>query len=362
MQLVYLSPVPWNSVAQRPHFFVKAALKNGFSSILWVEPTPSRLPKLNDLKTKLVSVEADSFEKPVDIRILKLRTLPIEPLGSVYDLVNQKNISRALKSIEEYVLEGDKTILVVGKPSRFAIKVVENFSFTKVVFDVMDDFSKFFSGISASSMERIQLNIIKKADKCFFSSHNLFIKYSELAQGSELVLNACDEEFLKECQAITHCRQRVSSEVKIFGYVGSIAEWFDWECVIKLALDNPDDRVVIVGPNYSNKIPNLPSNIEIRKAVPHCDIPELLKSFDYGLIPFKINELTSSVDPVKYYEYTAARLNIISTDFGEMSYRIKNGFVNSFNNYKTQLPKPETPTTWLTRLSPQFDKLVEKNK
>jgi hypothetical protein len=46
-----------------------------------------------------------------------------------------------------------------------------------------------------------------------------------------------------------------------------------------------------------------------------------LRSFDVGLIPFRLNELTASVDPIKYYEYRASGLPVISTAFGEMNYR-----------------------------------------
>ena len=40
--------------------------------------------------------------------------------------------------------------------------------------------------------------------------------------------------------------------------------------------------------------------------------------FDVGLIPFKKNSLTASVDPIKYYEYRALGLPVVSTAFGEM--------------------------------------------
>ena len=42
--------------------------------------------------------------------------------------------------------------------------------------------------------------------------------------------------------------------------------------------------------------------------------------FDVGLIPFKRTELTAYVDPIKYYEYRAMGLPVLSTDFGEMHF------------------------------------------
>ncbi|MGL4433059.1 MAG: hypothetical protein ACRCUW_10575 [Plesiomonas shigelloides] len=363
MRLVYLSPVPWHSVAQRPHFFAKAALRSGFSSILWVEPTPSRLPQVKDFRSKLFSVEADSFSKPEGIEILKLRCIPVEPLGSIYDFVNRKMILGALKSIQRFSYNGEDTVLVIGKPSRFSIEIMSSVKFHKIVFDVMDDFPQFFHGIAARSMDIALRRVIKNVDVCLFSSHNLQEKYGYLAKKSELVLNACDEEFLRKCQSLLHERNLRYLSKRTFGYVGSIAEWFDWSCVIKLAKDNPMDKVVIVGPNYSRNIPKLPGNIELHKAVKHCEIPKLLSSFDFGLIPFKLNELTNSVDPVKYYEYVAAGLSVITTEFGEMKLRVANGKAVSFTKFKGDITLDlDDLTTWDERFNYVFETMLHIEK
>ena len=46
-----------------------------------------------------------------------------------------------------------------------------------------------------------------------------------------------------------------------------------------------------------------------------------MQEFSVGLIPFKRNALTASVDPIKYYEYRALGLPVLSTCFGEMALR-----------------------------------------
>ena len=40
-----------------------------------------------------------------------------------------------------------------------------------------------------------------------------------------------------------------------------------------------------------------------------------------GLIPFMRNALTACVDPIKYYEYRALGLPVLSSAFGEMARR-----------------------------------------
>jgi hypothetical protein len=46
-----------------------------------------------------------------------------------------------------------------------------------------------------------------------------------------------------------------------------------------------------------------------------------MSQFDVGLIPFKRSTLTSSVDPIKFYEYRALGLPVVSSAFGEMALR-----------------------------------------
>ena len=46
-----------------------------------------------------------------------------------------------------------------------------------------------------------------------------------------------------------------------------------------------------------------------------------MQDFNIGLIPFKKNKLTESVDPIKYYEDRAPLVAVVSAGFGEMSFR-----------------------------------------
>lgn len=55
------------------------------------------------------------------------------------------------------------------------------------------------------------------------------------------------------------------------------------------------------------------SNVILLGIVPHEKIPALLSLADYGVIPFVKNDLTKYVFPVKYLEYLAAGLKVITT-------------------------------------------------
>jgi len=224
-------------------------------------------------------------------------------------------------------------------------------NFKYVIADVMDDYPQFFSGLAQVSVNKLLKDILGKADIALFSSSGLINKYSSLAASSLLIKNACSHDFLSQLQENSSDvnTQYLKKEVITYGYIGSIAKWFDWDFIFRLSSEKPNSLIRIIGPNYS-KLINLPKNVVLEPAIHHSQIPKIVKSFDYGLIPFKINELTDSVDPVKYYEYTAAKVPVISTSFGEMAQRIDSGFAVTLEQHlNNKHPIIESPIFWEDR-------------
>jgi hypothetical protein len=62
-------------------------------------------------------------------------------------------------------------------------------------------------------------------------------------------------------------------------------------------------------------------NVHCLPPVPQHQVYQTMARFDVGLIPFANNDVTAYVDPVKYYEYRALGLPVLSTRFGEMTHR-----------------------------------------
>ena len=83
----------------------------------------------------------------------------------------------------------------------------------------------------------------------------------------------------------------------------------------------PEARFELAGPCVVKPPERLPENVKMRPACKHSETIGLMSRFSAGLIPFEINALTAGVDPIKYYEYRAAGLPVLSTSFGEMATR-----------------------------------------
>lgn len=317
MHLVYLSPVPWASFAQRPHKFAEWFHARHGGEVLWLDPYPTRLPKIGDFrweKSTVVVGGTSSAELPHWLRVVQPRALPIEPLPGVGSL-NRFLWRHLLNQVDQFLNKPDG-LIGIGKPSALALQILIRHQEVPSFYDAMDDFPAFYEGLSRQAMERRESAVASKVSKILVSSTALAGRFDCHKSKVLMALNACATEMLPSEQLIS------SSTVKpILGYVGTIGHWFDWPLVFALANANPMALIRLIGPVYSPAPEELPPNIELLPPCNHAMALRAMQSFSVGLIPFKQTDLTASVDPIKYYEYRALGLPVVSTYFGEMTFR-----------------------------------------
>ena len=315
MRLVYLSPVPWESFAQRPHKFVDWFHGRTGSSVLWVDPYPTRFPNWKDLQRSRPPVLSSQRSiRPSWLTVLKPGGLPIEPLpGSGW--VNGRLWQRSLQQVEDFA-NHSRTLLVIGKPSVLALELLQRLRLCRSLYDAMDDFPAFYTGLSRIALARRERQIAQQVDVIWGSSTEIKSRWAGLYVDVRLVHNGLD---LSAIQSVAQAP--VASDHKVFGYVGTIASWFDWGWVCALAKARPNDEIRLIGPVFEPPVGTLPDNVKLLPACDHAAALGLMTQFHIGLIPFKKNALTASVDPIKYYEYRALSLPVVSTDFGEMRFR-----------------------------------------
>lgn len=315
MQLIYLSPVPWTSFAQRPQKFVRWFHEITGGKVLWVEPYPSRFPSPSDLKKRSVSDRTEGDHGEPWLTVLAPGALPLEPLpGS--GLINGALMwRRAIATLKSFSTQAD-TLLVIGKPTVIALQIMKALPEIKSVYDAMDDFPSFYGGWSKKAMSYRELAIVKKVTHLVVSSTELKNKWQSVRSEINVIPNALDADLLPPSKTTPMREER-----RVLGYVGTIGAWFDWQWVIALANARPHDTVRLIGPLYNSPESAIPSNIEFLPACDHKQALNAMLEFDVALIPFLKTSLTASVDPIKYYEFKALGLPIISTSFGEMVHR-----------------------------------------
>ena len=317
MRLVYLSPVPWDSFAQRPHKFVEWYHRYTGNTVIWIEPYPVRLPVASDFSMGLRSVANVASATPDWLTLIKPHSLPLEPLPGMA-WINGLLWKPIFKNVAT-LSQSEPCVLGVGKPSALALGLLRTKCFQASFYDAMDDFPAFFSGLSKLSMRRTELAVVRQVNKVFTSSTALYARWTKSHSKVTLVRNGLDPSALPLIR-----KSSLSSKPKVLGYVGTMGDWFDWSLVTDIALAAPGVNIILIGPQHTRPATPLPSNVMIMPAMAHADAMAAMTQFDAGLIPFQISELTESVDPIKYYEYRALSLPVISTSFGEMRLHAQN--------------------------------------
>lgn len=110
----------------------------------------------------------------------------------------------------------------------------------------------------------------------------------------------------------------------IIGYVGAIAEWFDFVLLKNLLKERPGFSFVLIGPVLNgarkkvNSMQRVYPNLHVLGKRDYGILPNYLKAMDVCLIPFRITPLTRAVNPNKLYEYLAAGKPVVSTPLEEV--------------------------------------------
>lgn len=314
-RMVYLAPIAWQSVTQRPHEMVACFHRQTGGQVLWVDPYPTRLPNLDDV---LGPSQAALPHVPVPpwLKVIKPLALPIEPLP-LSAWLNRWLWRGTVRAVQAFARQ--PALLVVGKPSHLALQLMACPLLSDNCYDAMDDVSLFYKGWSRWAMARREQQTVLAARRVWCSSSALMQRVQQLGATPQWVANACAAERLLAPSRSA----RAAGTAPLIGYVGAIAKWFDWSLVIALAQARPDACVRLIGPVFGQVPAHLPANIHLRPQCSHTDAMRAMRDFDVGLIPFKIDTLTESVDPIKYYEYRALGIPVISSAFGEMRQHAK---------------------------------------
>lgn len=106
----------------------------------------------------------------------------------------------------------------------------------------------------------------------------------------------------------------------IIGYFGNIERRMDYDLLEKVFDTNTDKNFVFVGPVNDDLLPTSwykKSNVHFLGRVPFAEMPSILKGFDVAIIPFKKDEVSSTIFPLKLFEYLGSGVPVVSTNFNE---------------------------------------------
>ncbi|MCF0068937.1 glycosyltransferase [Dyadobacter sp. CY261] len=162
--------------------------------------------------------------------------------------------------------------------------------------------------------------LVKGSDVVICSSKRLYEEKKKQNPQSYFVANAADlghsSKALNEDLPISP----VISDLKrpVIGYLGTIERRIDYDLLKEVILSNPDKNFIFVGPVSKEFVPewfNTANNVHFPGPIGYDEMPAVIKGFDVALIPFKKDEVSSSIFPLKLFEYLGAGKPVVAIDF-----------------------------------------------
>lgn len=162
--------------------------------------------------------------------------------------------------------------------------------------------------------------LVKNSDLVICSSRQLYNEKKRENPNSYFVANAAD---------ISHSSKALNPDLAVLpvienlkkpviGYFGAIERRIDYD-LLRAAIEmNPEKSFVFVGPVSPEFVPDwfkTASNVFFTGSVAYQDMPAVIKGFDVALIPFKKDEVSSSIFPLKLFEYLGAGKPVVAIDF-----------------------------------------------
>ena len=226
--------------------------------------------------------------------------------------------SRVVSSIEKFLMRsaiGDVhqyDIIWVGHPNLY--KYISPQYKGKIVYDCMDDHAALCKDKKIRiEIEKNEKRLIERSDVIFATSQVLKRKVEVVGGIGKTFLNR--NGFQSE-HIYPPKKAEKKGKYKI-GYIGTIAEWMDFDLIRDSLRENSQIEYHFIGPVSHPHIPEDPGII-FEGVVEHSQLYEKIHDYDCLIMPFVINDIVMAVDPVKLYEYISMGKCVISVWYEEI--------------------------------------------
>jgi len=259
-------------------------------------------------------------------------TIPINSLkpGALYNFFLKINtcivgnrIARAIKKL------GLKKVIYINSFEFYYPNLTKYIKPVLNVYHCIDGMIKPYTLRHGPRLERI---LVQEADAVISTSPELRRLKEQDNPKSYLIPNAAN--FSHSSQALSP-ETPVADELKqypkpIIGYFGNIERRIDYTILEYIAKTHPEWSFVMVGPVEAEYIPpqifSIPTIFFVGRQ-PYSRLPEFLKGFDVAIVPFKVDDISRTIYPLKLYEYLGAGKPVVSTFFNPDVLEKKDGII-----------------------------------
>jgi glycosyltransferase involved in cell wall biosynthesis len=383
--IIFISTADWDCPFWTNKQHMAVALAERGYRILYVESMGLRKPTLG--KKDITRVFGRLRKWAGGLREVRKNIWVFSPIVIPYHelpWVKGINIRVLCRYIRKYMrhLKFRNPILWTYNP--LSIDMVGSFNESIVVYHCVDDLTA-APGMPVNSILTLEKNLVQRADIIFTTSPRLHETRSRWNPNNTYYFpNVADfNHFSTACQ-----QGRIPEDIQNIphpriGFIGAISEYkVDFELISFVAEKRKDWHWVMIGqvgegqPETSVNLLKR-ANIHLLGPKQYQILPDYLRGFDVAVLPCPKNDYTTSMFPMKFFEYLSAGKPVVATDLPALRHyadaciltQTPDDFIQAIDSvFKGKMPDKKKclelaqEHTWQKRLDQMEKLLMEKFK
>jgi glycosyltransferase involved in cell wall biosynthesis len=187
------------------------------------------------------------------------------------------------------------------------------------VYYCVDEYAE-WPGHARGVMTRLEARLLDHADLLVATATPLLEAKARPGLPARLLTHGVDGARFAAAAAGRGQLAGVGADETVVGFFGLVDERIDQELVAGVAAALPRARFVFLGEvvcdvSALNRVPN----VTLLPPVPYAELPEAAARFDVCWLPYRINDLTKNINPLKLKEYLALERPVAAVPLPEVA-------------------------------------------
>ncbi len=295
---------------------------------IWVETIGLRSPKLNfyDLKRIGGKIKQWFFKSKEESIVVPSNVIIVSPFMlpfTQFSTIRKFNQFQVQRKVNEAIKANNITKPITIASVLNACDFVGLFDEKLKIYFCVDEFS-LWPGLDMQLVSGFEKKLIATSDLIIVTSEPL-----SHTKGNKppIITHGVEFEHFNIGQ-----KSKKSNPYKIC-YFGLFDERSDQDLILKMANEIQESEIHIIG-NVVCSVKELKekNNIKFHGPVAYAQLPDAIKEMDLFILPYKKNELTHYINPLKLKEYLSTGRPVVATDLPEVEKLKDYLFVRSDND------------------------------
>ena len=318
-QIVCISQHYWDDRWFRKHHFMSRFARDGYD-IAFIEPSVTLVKKAPEGKEQFADhdlTEVRVTQKADKIWVLKPpRALPLWN----YPIFSKIAFDYFAQKLQKKLNEMGFVDFILWDYVPLWVDSMRYFNYKKLVFDIADNLPEFYKAnkLKYQNVYRACDKLTGMSDLVLVSASSLYDQFAPKTKDHNIHIapNGFDLDRFKNSNGAAPDELK---DVKrpVVGFIGTIFPFLDFDLINYVVDNNRDKTFVFVGgcdgavESQWMPITEKP-NVRWLGRKPPTTIPSYIRQFDVCLNPFRVDNISEAVNPLKAFEYVAAHKPVVS--------------------------------------------------